>query len=76
MSKGVASILVPIGGAIRLATGTWTPMFVLAILLNAIASIACATILPRLAKAHCEKAALGEVTRAVGVIPAVAGGSE
>jgi OFA family oxalate/formate antiporter-like MFS transporter len=60
MSKGVASILVPIGGAIRVATGSWMPMFVVAILLNALASIACATILPRLARAHVARAALAE----------------
>jgi OFA family oxalate/formate antiporter-like MFS transporter len=73
-SKGVASILVPVGGAIRLATGSWVPMFVLAIVLNAVASIVCGTILPRLARAHCEKAALG-AEPVSGFVPAVAGGA-
>lgn len=74
-SKGVASLLVPVGGAIRAATGSWMPILIVAIVLNAIASIACATILPRLSKAHCEKAALG-IEGAPAFVPAVAGGSE
>jgi OFA family oxalate/formate antiporter-like MFS transporter len=74
-SKGVASILVPVGGAIRLATGSWVPMFVLAIVLNAIACIACGTILPRLARAHVDRAALG-AEGAPAFVPAVAGGAE
>ena len=74
-SKGVASLLVPIGGLIRASTGSWVPMFVLAIALNAIASIACGTILPRMARAHCEKAALG-LEGQPAFVPAVAGGSE
>jgi OFA family oxalate/formate antiporter-like MFS transporter len=74
-SKGVASLLVPIGGAIRVATGSWMPILIVAIVLNAIASLACATILPRLSKAHCEKAALG-IEGAPAFVPAVAGGSE
>ncbi len=74
-SKGVASILVPIGGAIRAASGSWLPMFVLAIILNAVASITCATILPRMAKAHCDKAAL-DLQGAPAFVPAVAGGSQ
>jgi len=50
-------------------------MFIVAIALNAVASIACGTILPRLAKAHCEKAALG-IEAAPAFVPAVAGGAE
>src|SRR5262249_39763396 len=50
-SKGVASLLVPVGGAIRAATGSWVPMFAVAIALNLLASVACPTILPPLAKA-------------------------
>jgi OFA family oxalate/formate antiporter-like MFS transporter len=74
-SKGVASLLVPVGGVIRASTGSWVPMFVLAIVLNAIASIACGTILPRMARAHVEKAALG-LEGQPAFVPAVAGGSE
>ena len=74
-SKGVASLLVPVGGLIRLTTGSWVPMFVVAIVLNAIASIACATIMPRMARTHVEKAKVG-VQGAPAFVPAVAGGSE
>jgi OFA family oxalate/formate antiporter-like MFS transporter len=75
-SKGVASILVPVGSAIRAATGSWLPMFAVAILLNALASLACATILPRLARAHIARAALEPVEAAPAFVPAVAGGSQ
>ena len=75
MSKGVASLLVPIGGALRAATGSWMPILIVAIALNAIASIACGTILPRLARAHCDKVAL-DLEGAPAFVPAVAGGSE
>jgi OFA family oxalate/formate antiporter-like MFS transporter len=51
MSKGIASLLVPIGGLIRLTTGSWAPMFILAIALNAVASLLCGTLLPRMARA-------------------------
>jgi len=74
-SKGVASLLVPVGGAIRAATGSWVPMFVVAIALNALASVVCGTILPRMARAHCDKA-VRAVEGAPAFVPAVAGGSE
>ena len=74
-SKGVAALLVPIGGAIRLATGSWVPMFVVAIILNAFAAIACATFMRRMARTHVEKAKLG-LEAAPAFVPAVAGGSE
>jgi OFA family oxalate/formate antiporter-like MFS transporter len=75
MSKGIASLLVPIGGAIRAATGSWVPMFLLAIALNAVASLMCGTLLPRMARKHCEKATVG-VEGVPAFVPAVAGGSE
>jgi OFA family oxalate/formate antiporter-like MFS transporter len=75
-SKGVASLLVPIGGLIRATAGTWAPMFIVAIALNAVASIMCGTILPRLARGHVEKAALEGLEGQPAFIPAVAGGSE
>jgi OFA family oxalate/formate antiporter-like MFS transporter len=76
-SKGVASLLVPIGGAIRAATGSWVPMFALAIALNALASLACATIMPRTARAHVDKAAReGAGQPAFAGATAVAGGSQ
>jgi OFA family oxalate/formate antiporter-like MFS transporter len=75
-SKGVASLLVPVGSALQAATGSWMPIFTLAIALNALASVTCGTLLPRLAKAHCARASLEAVEGAPAFVPAVAGGSE
>jgi OFA family oxalate/formate antiporter-like MFS transporter len=76
MSKGVASLLVPVGSALQLATGSWTPIFGAAIVLNALASLGSATILPRLARAHCAKAALASPEATGALVPAVAGGAD
>lgn len=76
MSKGVASLLVPIGGLIRLATGSWAPMFILAIALNAVASLVCGTLLPRMARAHVNRAAREQAAGAPAFVPAVAGGTQ
>jgi OFA family oxalate/formate antiporter-like MFS transporter len=72
MSKGVASILVPVGGVIRATTGSWAPMFILAIALNAIASLLCGTILPRMARAHVDRAAVEAPEGAPTFAPATA----
>jgi OFA family oxalate/formate antiporter-like MFS transporter len=76
MSKGVASLLVPVGGLIRITTGSWAPMFGLAIVLNAVASLLCGTILPRMARTHVARAAAESVEGQAAFVPAVAGGSE
>jgi OFA family oxalate/formate antiporter-like MFS transporter len=75
-SKGAASLLVPVGSAIRAATGSWVPMFALAIALNAVASLCCATVLPRLARAHVQRASQAAPEGAAKFVPAVAGGSK
>jgi OFA family oxalate/formate antiporter-like MFS transporter len=75
-SKGAASLLVPVGSALQAATGSWTPIFAVAIVLNALASVACATILPRLARAHVARASAEALQGAPAFVPAVAGGSE
>jgi MFS transporter, OFA family, oxalate/formate antiporter len=56
MSKGVAALLVPVGSALQAATGSWMPIFIVAIILNAAASIGCGTILPRLRREHVRRA--------------------
>jgi OFA family oxalate/formate antiporter-like MFS transporter len=76
MSKGVAALLVPVGSALQLATGSWTPIFGAAIVLNALASLGSATVLPRLARAHCAKAALASPEAPGALVPAVAGGAD
>jgi MFS transporter, OFA family, oxalate/formate antiporter len=75
MSKGVAALLVPVGGLIRATSGSWVPMFLLAIALNVLASVMCGTILPRMARAHVSKAALESVEGKSAFVPAMAGGS-
>ncbi|GAC1321027.1 MAG: oxalate/formate MFS antiporter [Chloroflexota bacterium] len=79
MSKGVASLIVPLGAYIQSQAGSWMPVFLIAVVLNALASASCATLLPYLARQHCRKAAAIEAPEgarefAPGV-PAVAGGS-
>jgi OFA family oxalate/formate antiporter-like MFS transporter len=76
MSKGVASILVPVGGLIRATTGSWAPMFIVAIALNAVASLLCGTLLPRMARAHVNRASQLAPEGAPAFVPAVAGGSQ
>jgi OFA family oxalate/formate antiporter-like MFS transporter len=75
MSKGVAALLVPVGSVIQASTGSWVPIFIVAIILNALASVTCATILPRLRRAHVERASMAEPSGAPAFVPAVAGGS-
>jgi len=75
MSKGVAALLVPVGGVIRATSGSWVPMFLLAIALNVLASVMCGTILPRMARAHVSKAAIEDVGAVGALVPAIAAGS-
>jgi MFS transporter, OFA family, oxalate/formate antiporter len=75
-SKGAASLLVPVGSALQAATGSWMPIFAVAIVLNALASLACGTVLPRLTRAHIARASLAGAPGAPAFVPAVAGGSE
>ncbi|MCA1644387.1 MAG: MFS transporter, partial [Chloroflexi bacterium] len=76
MSKGVAALLVPVGSAIQAATGSWLPIFIVAIILNAIASISCGTILPRMRRDHVRRASELSPEGSPAFVPAVAGGSE
>jgi OFA family oxalate/formate antiporter-like MFS transporter len=76
MSKGVAALLVPVGSVLQATTGSWVPIFAVAIVLNAVASVSCATILPRLRKTHVEAATLADQAGAPAFVPAVAGGSQ
>src|SRR3984893_14376395 len=76
MSKGVAALLVPVGSAFQAATGTWLPIFIVAIILNGIASVSCGTILPRMRRDHVRRASEARLEGAPSFIPAVAGGAE
>ena len=73
-AKGTASLLVPLGNVIKAATGSWLPIFVVAFIFNAVASLMAALVLPRMCRMHVERAAEPEAVPAF--VPAVAGGSE
>ncbi len=73
-AKGTASLLIPLGNVLQAATGSWMPIFVVAFVFNAAASIMAAVVLPRMCRSHVERAQL--VTAAPAFMPAVAGGSE
>ncbi|HEX8967285.1 MAG TPA: oxalate/formate MFS antiporter [Chloroflexota bacterium] len=73
-AKGTASLLVPIGNILQVATGSWLPIFVVAFVFNAVASLMAAFVLPRLTRAHIEHAATAGAAPAF--MPAVAGGSQ
>jgi OFA family oxalate/formate antiporter-like MFS transporter len=72
-SKGLASILIPVGAAIQAVTGSWTPVFATAVVFDAIAALLAMFVLRRLASAHLARSAVAGPTAAF--VPAVAGGS-
>jgi OFA family oxalate/formate antiporter-like MFS transporter len=73
-SKGLASLLIPIGALIQSITNSWTPVFATAVVFDLIAATLALTVLRRMATAHLARAALPE--QAPAFVPAVAGGSE
>ena len=56
-AKGTASLLVPVGSLLKAATGSWLPIFFVAVVLNLIASVLAGAVLPRMVRAHVEKTA-------------------
>ncbi len=73
-AKGTASLLIPLGNVLQAATGSWMPIFMIAFVFNAVASLMAAVVLPRMCRAHVERAA--QAATAPAFVPAVAGGSE
>jgi MFS transporter, OFA family, oxalate/formate antiporter len=73
-SKGLASLLIPIGAVIQSVTNSWTPVFAAAVVFDVIAATLAFTVLRRLASAHLARSAAPE--QAPAFVPAVAGGSE
>jgi OFA family oxalate/formate antiporter-like MFS transporter len=73
-SKGLASLLIPVGAVIQSVTNSWTPVFATAVVFDVIAATLALTLLRRLATAHLARAAMPE--QAPAFVPAVAGGSE
>jgi OFA family oxalate/formate antiporter-like MFS transporter len=73
-SKGLASLLIPVGALIQQATNSWTPVFATAVVFDVIAATLAFVVLRRLASAHLARSAL--TAPAPGMVPAVAGGSQ
>jgi len=73
-SKGLASLLIPVGAVIQGVTNSWTPVFATAVVFDLIAAALALTVLRRMATAHLARAAMPEQPPAF--VPAVAGGSE
>jgi OFA family oxalate/formate antiporter-like MFS transporter len=73
-SKGLASLLIPVGAAIQAVTGSWTPVFATAVVFDAIAAILAMFVLRRVAAAHLARSAVAAPAPAF--VPAVAGGSQ
>ena len=73
-SKGLASLLIPIGAIIQSVTNSWTPVFAAAVVFDLIAASLALFVLRRMAAAHLARSAAAGPTPAF--VPAVAGGSE
>jgi OFA family oxalate/formate antiporter-like MFS transporter len=73
-SKGLASLLIPVGALIQQATQSWTPVFAAAVVLDLIAATLAFVLLRRLASEHLARSTV--VASSPALVPAVAGGSE
>src|SRR6266849_3746502 len=73
-SKGLASLLIPVGAAIQSVTNSWTPVFATAVVFDVIAACLALLVLRRVATAHLARSAVTAQTPAF--VPAVAGGSQ
>jgi MFS transporter, OFA family, oxalate/formate antiporter len=73
-SKGMASLLVPIGAFLQSVTGSWVPIFLVAIAFDVTATVLAFAVLRRMAQAHLVRS--GQVVGVPAFVPAVAGGSE
>jgi OFA family oxalate/formate antiporter-like MFS transporter len=71
-AKGTASLLVPVGNLVQGATGSWLPIFMLAVAFDVIAAILAITALKTLRKRHLA----GSLIEPLGAVaPAMAGAS-
>jgi OFA family oxalate/formate antiporter-like MFS transporter len=74
-AKGTASLLVPVGSVLQAATGSWLPIFVVAIVFDLVSAVLAATVLTRTCRAHLAQAA-GGPSSAGAAVPAMAGAAE
>ena len=72
-SKGLASLLIPIGAIIHEVTNSWTPVFATAVVFDVIAATLALVVLRRVASAHLARSAL--TSTAPALVPAVSAGS-
>src|SRR5262249_9193334 len=73
-SKGLASLLIPVGALIQQATNSWTPVFATAVVSDVIAASLALFAVRRVASAHWAGSAAP--AGAPAFVPAVAGGSQ
>src|SRR5712692_1103239 len=73
-SKGLASLLIPVGAIIYQVTNSWTPVFAAAVVLDVFAATLALVVLRRVASAHLARSAVAGAATAF--VPAVAGGSD
>jgi OFA family oxalate/formate antiporter-like MFS transporter len=73
-SKGLASLLIPVGAIIQQLTNSWTPVFAAAVVLDVIAATLAFVVLRRVASAHLARSTV--LSSSPAFAPAVAGGSE
>jgi OFA family oxalate/formate antiporter-like MFS transporter len=73
-AKGTASLLVPLGNVIQDQTGSWLPIFGVAIVFDVLAAFSALTILRRMCRSHVERSEAA-VGAAPATVPAAAGGA-
>ena len=74
-AKGTASLLVPIGSVLQAMTGSWLPIFVVAIIFDLASAALAATLLTRTCRAHLARAE-AQARSTPGVVPVLAGAAE
>jgi OFA family oxalate/formate antiporter-like MFS transporter len=74
-AKGTASLLVPIGSVLQAVTGSWLPIFVVAIIFDLASAALAATLLTRTCHAHLARAE-AQASSTPGVVPVLAGAAE
>jgi MFS transporter, OFA family, oxalate/formate antiporter len=73
-SKGLASLVIPIGAIIQQVTNSWTPVFAAAVVLDVLAASLAFFVLRRMAAAHLARS--GVIGASRGFVPAVAGAAK
>jgi MFS transporter, OFA family, oxalate/formate antiporter len=75
-AKGTASLLVPVGSLLQAATGSWLPIFVVAIIFDLASAALAATVLKRTCRAHLARAKGASRAAPAAHVAAVAGAAK